>query len=270
MTDHRSRSLVAHRPGPFEPRTEDGTTFGTATSSVLARTTAAVLAAYVALTAVWVLLGFAVTDGPLGALRGLDDRLANDLAARRTARLDDFAYVVAHLADTWIKVGATALLALAFWLAWRRWHEAAVLAVSLIVEAAVFITVTTIVQRPRPAVPQLEQSPVSSSFPSGHTAAAAVYAALAVVVFWHTRSRGWRSLAVVLSLLAPMAIGTARVYQGMHHLSDVVGGAALGFVTVAVVAAIVGRPGDQAPHASRSWVNRKLLPDGSRNEESMP
>ena len=78
----------------------------------------------------------------------------------------------------------------------KRWFEPIVLVASLVIEAAAFIVVTTIVARQRPDVPRLDSSPVGSSFPSGHTAAAAAYFAIAVVVFWHTRRRWARCIAV--------------------------------------------------------------------------
>mgnify|MGYP002382663836 CR=1 FL=1 len=72
--------------------------------------------------------------------------------------------------DKWQAYGqsktACALLAVAFWLAWRRFHEVAVVAVSLILEASVFITVTTIVivSRTRPS---LRRQPILQVFPDG-------------------------------------------------------------------------------------------------------
>ena len=200
------------------------------------------VASYIALTAVWSTVGWMVTSGPLEGLRSFDERVSRAMVLRRTPRWDSAAYWVAHAADTYVKIGATAVLAALCVVAWRRWHEPALIALSLILEASVFITVTMIVQRPRPDVPRLEASPIDSSFPSGHTAAAAVYAALAVIVFWHTRRRLWRFIAVVASLVAPVLVGLSRVYAGMHHLTDVAAGALLGFATLYAVAAIISRP----------------------------
>jgi membrane-associated phospholipid phosphatase len=98
----------------------------------------------------------------------------------------------------------------------------------------VFITVTVIVKRPRPAVEQLDGSPVSSSWPSGHVAAAVCYAAIAIVVFWHTRKVWARALAVFGAVVVPLIVGWARFYRGMHHISDVIAGVVLGIVTVAI------------------------------------
>ncbi len=117
----------------------------------------------------------------------------------------------------------TAVLALVFLAVWRRWFESLVLAVSLVVEASAFIVVTTVVGRDRPDVPHLDNSPVGSSFPSGHTAAAAAYAAIAVIVFWHTRKVWARVLVSVVAIAIPIIVALARMYRGMHYLTDTVG-----------------------------------------------
>jgi membrane-associated phospholipid phosphatase len=106
--------------------------------------------------------------------------------------------------------------------------------VPLVLEASVLITVTSIVKRPRPHVEQLDGSPLSSSFPSGHVAAAVCYAAVAIVVFWHTRRVWARVLAVAGAIVVPLIVGWARAYRGMHYVSDVVAGIVLGVVTLAV------------------------------------
>ena len=124
---------------------------------------------------------------------------------------------------------------------WRRWVEPLLVAVSLILEAATFITVTWFVGRPRPDVVRLEGSPVDSSFPSGHTAAAAAYSAIAVIVFWHTRNRWACAVSVVISVTLPVVVGLSRMYRGMHFLSDVIAGAILGAVSVAVTTIILTR-----------------------------
>ena len=143
------------------------------------------------------------------------------------------------MAETLVKIVVTAVLALVMYAVWRRWVEPLLLALSLILEAAAFITVTWIVGRPRPDVVRLEDSPVGSSFPSGHVAAAAAYSAIAVIVFWHTRSRWARALSVALSIAIPVVVGLSRMYRGMHYLSDVIAGVVLGAVSVAITTKIL-------------------------------
>jgi membrane-associated phospholipid phosphatase len=147
----------------------------------------------------------------------------------------------------------TAVFALVAFAAWRRWHEPVYLAVTLIFEATVFIVVTTIVGRPRPDVVRLEDSPVNSSFPSGHVAAAVVYGAFVVIVFWHTRATWARALAVTVYLGVAAAVAWARMYQGMHFASDVATGVVLGLWSLAVCLVVLGRPDrDERQSTSRS------------------
>lgn len=232
------------------------------------------LAGYLALSASWCGFGFLLRSDAARSIRDFDERVAQAMVARRTPTWDSVAFYVSYVADTFVKIGATALLAVLFWWAWRRWQEPLLLALSLILEAAVFLTVTRIVQRPRPAVARLEESPINSSFPSGHTAAAAVYAALTIILFRHCQRRSWRIVAVAASLVVPTMVATARVYAGMHAVSDVVGGILLGFACLAAVTFILRYhpfdpppdPGDHAPHHRRGDLARR----GGRRRPGLP
>ena len=179
--------------------------------------------------------------GPLDATAVVrtDRRVAGWFTAHRSPNLNTYTVWGSDLADTFIKIAATAVLALVLWLLWRRWLEPLMLVVSLVLEASAFITITWLVQRPRPDVDRLEGSPVDSSFPSGHTAAATAYAALAVIVFWHTKNRWARVSVVSLCMAVTAVVGLSRMYRGMHFLSDVVAGVLLGAASVAIVAAIL-------------------------------
>jgi undecaprenyl-diphosphatase len=109
-----------------------------------------------------------------------------------------------------------------------RWRESLFLAASVIGEVVIFVSTTLLVDRHRPAVPRLDSAPPTSSFPSGHTAAAvALYGSLAVIA-WHTARAGWvRTLATVAAVVLPIAVATSRLYRGMHFLTDVLAGTLL-------------------------------------------
>ena len=192
---------------------------------------------------VFAAFGYLLTDvfAPNPVTR-FDVEVAERFAANRTPTGDDLAHWGSMLADTAVKIGVTAVVALIALAAWRRWHEPVYLAVTLIFEATVFIIVTTIVARPRPDVLRLEDSPVNSSFPSGHVAAATVYGAFVVVVFWHTRATWARALAVVVYTCVVAAVAWARLYQGMHFASDVATGVVLGLWSLAICLLVLGRP----------------------------
>lgn len=192
---------------------------------------------------VFAAFGYLLTDvfAPNPVTR-FDVEVAERFAANRTSTRDDLAHWGSLLADTAVKIGVTALVAIVALAAWRRWHEPVYLAVTLIFEATVFIIVTTIVGRPRPDVLRLEDSPVNSSYPSGHVAAATVYGAFVVLVFWHTRATWARALAVVVYACVVAAVGWARLYQGMHFASDVATGVVLGVWSLAICLLVLGRP----------------------------
>lgn len=209
--------------------------------------------AFVAVTGVFVVVGYAITDwfAPNGVTR-TDERLAESFVEARTPAKNDLAHWAAFPADTIVKIAVSAVICLGFIWLWKRWDEAVYVALPLIFEATAFITITWIVQRPRPDVERLLDSPVNSSFPSGHVAAATVYFAVGVVLARHTRKR----TAVVVSLgvvgIIVAGVAWARMYQGMHYLSDVVFGVVLGIVTLIITDRILdtsrmGRVSDLDP-----------------------
>jgi membrane-associated phospholipid phosphatase len=197
---------------------------------------------WVILTSVWIGAGKLLT-GPLArsAIVRSDERVARQMVAHRTPTWNSLTVWGSLLAETITKVAVTALLALLLLRVWRRWFEPLVLVVSLTIEAAAFIVVTTVVGRHRPDVLRLDGSPVGSSFPSGHTAAAAAYVAIAVIVFWHARQRWVRGVAVALSVLVPVIVAVSRMYRGMHFLTDTAAGAVLGLGAVVLTVVVLER-----------------------------
>lgn len=81
-----------------------------------------------------------------------------------------------------------------------------------------------------PVIRRLHRQPVTSSFPSGHAASAAAFAAGAGM-----ESAPWGAV------LAPVAASVAfsRVYTGVHYPSDVLAGAALGIGAALVLRAVL-------------------------------
>jgi undecaprenyl-diphosphatase len=220
--------------------------------------------ALVATIGVFTALGLLMTDllAP-NAITRFDESVAERFASGRTPLKDDLAHWGAFIASTEVKIGLTALFAVVALAVWRRWHETVFLAFTLIFEATVFIIVTFLVSRPRPDVPRLEDSPVNSSFPSGHVAAATVYGAFVVIVFWHTTSRWIRSVAVALFVAVVGAVAWSRLYQGMHFLSDVVAGIVLGLSSLAICLLILGRPASTSvttPNPSGVAADDEVLP----------
>lgn len=196
---------------------------------------------YLLLAPLFVALGKLVT-GPLdGSLGELDRAVATSFERSRTSNLNDVSYWGSMLSETGVKIGLTAVAAIVMIAVWRRWDDAVFVAIALILEACVFLTVTLLVERARPDVVQLDSSPVDSSFPSGHVAAAVVYGAFVVIVSRHTQKRWPVAVAFSIAAAVSLAVAWARLYRGMHYLNDVVAGVMLGLSSVLVTWLVMRR-----------------------------
>jgi membrane-associated phospholipid phosphatase len=143
--------------------------------------------------------------------------------------------LVVYAADTITITFLTAASAVAMRLIFRRWRESVFLISCVVGEALTFTAVSTFVDRHRPPVQHLDASPPTSSFPSGHTAAAvAFYGGLALVLSTRLRRPVSRALWVLAGLVA-VAVALGRLYRGMHFVTDLVGGAVLGAIWLTYV-----------------------------------
>jgi membrane-associated phospholipid phosphatase len=200
------------------------------------------LAAYVVVVGLWSLVGRAYTAWTApNVITRFDDRVANWMVDNRTGFLNDAAKACGYLADSYYKIGASVVIFLVFLWVWRRWYEAVYIGLPLVFEASAFIVITHLVQRDRPEVEQLIKSEITTSFPSGHVAAATVYAAIAVIVFKHTTATWARSVAVVLAVIVPLVVAWARVYQGAHFLTDALAGIVLGATSLVITDRVLAR-----------------------------
>jgi membrane-associated phospholipid phosphatase len=191
------------------------------------------LALLVALVAVGWLLSKVLHDDGVGRA---DAGVSRWLARRRNGDLNDVTAVTSELGGTLtITILAVVTVAFAAWV-WRRWREPMLVAVAVAGEVGIFLVVTLLVDRERPPVRQLDEAPPTSSFPSGHTAAAiALYGALAVLASERARSALVRRLVVAAAVVIPLLVAASRMYRGMHFLSDVLGGVLLGTVWLLAV-----------------------------------
>jgi membrane-associated phospholipid phosphatase len=95
------------------------------------------------------------------------------------------------------------------------------------------------VGRARPTIDQLVGAS-GSSFPSGHsTAAAACYAAFALLLGIGLRPRA-RALLFAGAVSIAVAVGCSRIFLGVHWLTDVLAGLALGWGWFAIISIAFG------------------------------
>jgi membrane-associated phospholipid phosphatase len=96
-----------------------------------------------------------------------------------------------------------------------------------------------LVDRARPAVNPIAHT-LGPAFPSGHTAAAAASFAAIALVLGRGRARDVRSLLAAGAMFAAVAVAASRVLLGVHWLSDVIGGLALGWAWFAACSLALG------------------------------
>jgi membrane-associated phospholipid phosphatase len=189
--------------------------------------------------AIGALIVHVFADGWLGEV---DLDVARWFADQRTHDVNDLAQIGAGLADAYVVTPGVIVAAVLLIVIFRRWNEAVFLLTALLLEKAVFVTTTYIVDRDRPPVGQLDGAPPTSSYPSGHVAAAVVcYGVLAIIIWSHTRRRWLRALVVVVAVLAVVAVSISRMILGMHYITDVTIGAVLGVVCIFVGASLARR-----------------------------
>jgi len=213
------------------------------------REATALVALYAAFTAVWFAVGWLLKHSLKDSwIVHTDQSISKWFVGRRTPTLNSLTYIGSMMSDTVVKIIVTAIVAITMLIVWKRWLEPVIVLVALILEALTFITVTTLVDRPRPNVPRLETSPVGSSFPSGHMGAAIAYSAIIVVLLWHTRRQWLRALLIAVGVLIPLCVGLSRIYRGMHYFTDVVFGGLLGGASVIATVMVLRHAEDrQAP-----------------------
>ena len=195
-------------------------------------------AGWVAVTAAVVAWGWLLTNHLEGSIGAADDDLARWIADGRTAALTDAAEIGTFLGDTIVGAAVLGLAAVVFAI-WRRsWLPVLFIALVEAGLGGIYWFGTHLDPRQRPPVKILDQGLVPDhSFPSGHTATSmAIFLGLAFLVWTYTRvPRGWAVLLVVV----PLACASARLYQGAHHLSDVLTSVVYATVWIALAARLV-------------------------------
>lgn len=198
------------------------------------------LVAYGALVGFGALLGTLITGSSGGAHPAFDLDVSRRIVELRTPLLNTLSNIGSGLSDTITVVIALAVLSGLFMVMWRRWDEIALLTTALLLEVTSFVSIAYVVGRSRPPVEALDPAPPTSGFPSGHTAAAvALYFGLAIVISAHTDRRWVRLASFLAASLFVVAVALSRMYRGMHFLTDVSVGAALGAACLAAAWLVV-------------------------------
>jgi undecaprenyl-diphosphatase len=191
-------------------------------------------------------LGGAIAVGALLVMEQHNAGLAHyDLSAARwggkhaTSGSTTFLRDVSLLGGTPVQIGVALLAGIA---EYARTRKAAIFGfLTVVVGGQVIVTNITkvLVNRPRPDIHRLTGFS-GASFPSGHAAvAAATFAAVAFLV-GRGRSQGVKAFLAAGAAAVAVGVATTRVLLGVHWLTDVLAGLAIGWAWFAIASIAFG------------------------------
>jgi len=182
---------------------------------------------------------------------GIDAAVLHYLSGIRSIGGSYFFVGVSELVSPYTTLGLSACIVLALALRRKAWTIAGFL-LALGGSNAAWYAIKAITERPRPPLAYAAFIEDGSSFPSGHATNIAALCTFFLLFAWPFIPRGLpRIAAAALALSLVALIAFARLYLGLHYLSDVVAGAALG--------AIFGLAG--------AWLARRTTPEGLARRE---
>jgi len=191
-------------------------------------------------------------------LASLDDGIAHWGVGHADSATVEILRVITNLGDTVVVCAAMLAAGLIDFLRHRRVEVFAFLTAVIIGEKLIVNGLKEIVDRGRPDVLQLVGWD-GPSFPSGHAAAAAAAWPAIALVLGGGSPRPLRALLAAGAALIAVAVAASRALLGVHWLTDIVAGVAIGYGWFLICAVLFGgraqRLGDPVtarPHGTKA------------------
>jgi membrane-associated phospholipid phosphatase len=129
----------------------------------------------------------------------------------------------------------------------RRWGTMLWVAVAVLLIGPVTTALKAGFGRLRPQFPDGGARLGSLSYPSGHSSGIATLVAVALILAWPLLRPAARRWWLLAGAVLVVVVGLSRMWLGVHFLTDVIGGWALGIAwSLAVAWALGGLPGGRA------------------------
>jgi undecaprenyl-diphosphatase len=130
------------------------------------------------------------------------------------------------------------IIALVTLMGQRKNRQALFLAIAMITGYLLSEAIKFLVQRLRPEIGVIPE--IGFSFPSGHAIIAAVFFSLLIVFFKDDfKSLVAKRIFIAFCIFMALLIGYSRIYLGVHWLSDVLAGFALGIFAAAAAVMVL-------------------------------
>jgi undecaprenyl-diphosphatase len=172
-------------------------------------------------------------------LARLDKSVATWGSNNASSNTADVMKLITHLGSTMVVFVALVVVGIYDYLRHRNRDVVLFLAAVGLGEWMLNNGLKMLVSRERPDIFRLV-SASGSSFPSGHSAAAAAGAAAVALVLGRDRHRRTRAILAASAALVAIAVATSRALLGVHWLTDVIAGVAVGWGWFFLVAMLFG------------------------------
>ncbi|MBW0118564.1 phosphatase PAP2 family protein, partial [Pseudonocardia abyssalis] len=166
----------------------------------------------------------------------LDTRFLGEAVESRTGGLNSVAVTITEIGNTFAMGLLATLTGIWCWARGRR-VDAVFVVATMAGAALTFRGIKILVDRPRPPAFAQVVRESNESLPSGHATMSMVVIGSLVVLFWAGRSTAARVTMVVAAALWVGAVGSTRIYLGVHWFTDVLIGWLLGAAWLAGCAA---------------------------------
>ena len=175
-----------------------------------------------------------------------DEAALDEAIAERTPTLTTLAVIVTTLGSTVAMAVLAVVVGVWSWLRGRR--ADAVLAIGAMAGASlVFRLIKVLLDRSRPPAADRLVAETNESLPSGHATMSTVVIGTIVVLAWSGSSALARAAMVVAAAVWVGAVGATRVYLGVHWISDVFAGWAVGAAWLAACVTVWSRLRTRVP-----------------------
>jgi undecaprenyl-diphosphatase len=158
-----------------------------------------------------------------------DDIIMEKIISYRSESLTPWVIHITNLGAAYSYAIIIPVAALILYFLKKRWIVSIEAAIVLISASFLNSFLKSWISRPRPDTDLHLVEATSFSYPSGHAMSAmAFYGFLVYLTFKFVRPAWLKTLLIIFFICLILAIGTSRVYLGVHYPSDVVAGFAAG------------------------------------------
>lgn len=173
-----------------------------------------------------------IIDGLLSGadLTPLNAAIESTLTYFRTPLITNLMVLVTHVGSPFVLFATACILSVGLALRGDL-YNALIFIVAISVSVAAFIVLKEVfgVARPVSDLVRLD----SYSFPSGHATVATAFFFVLAHSFWgRVRSFGHKTVLALGSVLGALLVSLSRIYLGAHWTLDILGGVALGLISV--------------------------------------